>query len=84
MSCPRSLRVADFFASTAARRALRSARAYREAARIAGDNGAPHAACRMIRAHMRNFGLLAVAEARRTRTLHTRPDSEIGVCESAA
>ncbi len=58
------LRVSDFFASRAARVALRSARAYRGAAEIAAAHGAPHSAVRAIRAHMRNFALIAVAEAR--------------------
>jgi hypothetical protein len=73
-----TLRLADFYASTGARRALRAARCYRNAADIAAAAGATPHAVRMIRAHMRNFALVAVAEARRTRELHTRIDSEIG------
>jgi hypothetical protein len=75
-----SLRVADFYASRSARWHLRQARTYRRAAEIARDAGAPYLACRAIRAHMRNHALVAVAEARRTRALHMRPDSEIGIC----
>jgi hypothetical protein len=78
-----SLRVADFYASRSARWHLRQACAYRRAAEIARAAGASHLVCRAIRAHMRNHELVAVAEARRTRALHTRPDSEIGICAPA-
>jgi hypothetical protein len=79
-----SLRCSDFFASRTARGELRAARYFRDAAAVAGRFGASAQAVRAVRAEMRNHALIAVAEARRTRVLHSRAESEIGEYTPAA
>jgi hypothetical protein len=69
---------ADIYAVRFARWHLSQAKAYRQAwcLVIAAGDGA--LAAGMIRAHMRHHAREAIAEARRTKAMHARPNSEIG------
>lgn len=78
------VRTADFHAIRFARWHLGQAKAYRKAWQLTIEAGDGAMAAGMIRGHMMHHAREALAEVRRTKTLHAQPDSEIGICVPAA